>query len=64
VLPITIQPGQETQGSLFFRITPGPQRLLLLFTGVDPGFEVSVDLKPLSDLHIDTKPDGEMGDVP
>ncbi len=56
VLPITIQPGQETQGSLFFRITPGPQRLLLLLTGVDPGFEVSVDLKPLSDLHMDTKP--------
>jgi len=64
VLPVTIQPGQETQGSLFFRITPGPQRLLLLFTGVDPGFEVSFDLKPLSDLHIDTKPGGEMGDVP
>jgi hypothetical protein len=56
MLPVTIPPGQVTQGSLFFRITPGPQRLSLLFTGVDRGFDVSVDLKPLSDLHIDTKP--------
>jgi len=56
MLPATIPPGQVTQGSLFFRITPGPQRLSLPFTGVDRGFDVSVDLKPLSDLHIDTKP--------
>jgi len=56
MLPATIPPGQVTQGSLFFHITPGPQRLSLLFTGVDRGFDVSVDLKPLSDLHIDTKP--------
>jgi len=56
MLPATIPPGQVTQGSLFFRVTPGPQRLSLLFTGVDRGFDVSVDLKPLSDLHIDTKP--------
>jgi len=56
VLPITIQPGHVTQGSLFFRITPGPQRLLLLFTGVDREFDVSIDLKSLSDLHIDMKP--------
>ena len=56
MLPATIPPGQVTQGSLFFRITPGPQRLSLLFTGVDLGFDISVDLKPLSDLYIDTKP--------
>jgi hypothetical protein len=56
MMPATIPPGQVTQGSLFFRITPGPQRLLLIFTDVDQGFDVSVDLKPLSDLHIDTKP--------
>jgi len=56
MLPATIPQGQVTQGSLFFRITPGPQRLSLLFTGVDRGFDVSFDLKPLSDLHIDTKP--------
>ncbi len=57
VLPATIQPGQVTQGSLFFRITPGPQRLKLLFSGVEQGFDISVALTPLSDLHIDTKPE-------
>jgi hypothetical protein len=57
VLPATIQPGQVTQGSLFFRITPGPQQLKLLFFGVEPGFDISVALTPLSDLHIDTKPE-------
>ncbi len=53
VLPAVIQPGQMTQGSLFFRITPGPKQLTLGFKGVEPGFDVSVDLAPLSDLHID-----------
>ena len=57
VLPATIQPGQIAQGSLFFRITPGPERLVLLFTGGEPGCDVSVDLSPLSDLHIDTNPE-------
>lgn len=57
VLPATIQPGQVTHESLFFRITPGPQQLKLLFSGVEPGFDISVALTPLSDLHIDTKPE-------
>jgi hypothetical protein len=57
ILPATIEPGQVTQGSLFFRITPGPQRLTLLFTGAETDFDVSVDLTPLSDLHIDTMPE-------
>jgi hypothetical protein len=57
VLPTTIQPGQTTRGSLFFRITPGPYRMTLLFRGVDPEFNVTVDLTPLSDLHIDTMPE-------
>ena len=56
-LPAAIQPGQMTQGSLFFRITPGPKQLTLFFTRVEPGFDVSVDLTPLSDLHIDTMPE-------
>jgi hypothetical protein len=56
VLPAPVQPGQTVQGSLFFRITPGPQRLMLQFTGVDPELDVSVELAPLADLHIDTTP--------
>lgn len=55
VLPVAIQPGQMIQGSLFFRITPGPNRLTLLFAGPEPGFDVCLDLAPLSDLHIDRK---------
>ena len=61
MLPATIQPGQVAQGSLFFRITPGPQRLTLFFAGAkpdaEPDFAISVDLTPLSDLHIDTNPE-------
>jgi hypothetical protein len=57
VLPATIQPGQTAQGSLFFRVTPGPKRMTLLFTGGDQEFDVSVDLAPLSDLHIETTPE-------
>ena len=56
VLPITIQHSQMIQGSLFFRITPGPKRLTLLFSGHETDFDVSVDLAPLSDLHIDRNP--------
>ena len=56
ILPATIPPGQVTQGSLFFRITPGPKRLTLLFSGHEADFDVSVDLAPLSDLHIDRNP--------
>jgi len=57
MLPAAVQSGQAAQGSLFFRITPGPQQLILHFTDGEPGFDVSVDLTPLSDLHIDTKPE-------
>jgi hypothetical protein len=56
MLPATIPPGQVTQGSLFFRITPGPKRLTLLFSGHEADFDVSVDLAPLSNLHIDRNP--------
>ena len=56
VLPATIRPEQITQGSLFFRITPGPKQVTLRFTGVEPGFDVSVDLTPLSGLHIEKMP--------
>jgi hypothetical protein len=56
VLPVAIQSGQMIQGSLFFRITPGPRRLSLLFAEPKPDFDVSVDLALLSDLHIDRNP--------
>jgi len=53
--PLTIQPCQMIQGSLFFRISPGPKRLTLIFSEPEPGFDASVELAPLSDLHIERK---------
>lgn len=51
-LPVTIAADRAAQGSLFFRITPGPQRLVLHYrTGEQTG-DVTVDLAPLSQLHL------------
>lgn len=59
VLPVTIQPGQDIHGSLFFRVTPGPKRIALFFAGDGAEFDVAVDLKPLSDLHIDREAESQ-----
>lgn len=53
-LPRTIAPGEVAQGSLFFRISPGPQSLLLRGRVGGTGesvTEVAVDLAPLAGLH-------------
>jgi hypothetical protein len=55
-LPATIAPGQAAQGSLFFRISPGPQRLALTGrAGADP-IAVVIDLAPLKGLHLQPSP--------
>ena len=55
-LPATIAPGQTVQGSLFFRISPGPQRLALSGrAGADP-VAVVIDLAPFKGLHLQPPP--------
>ena len=51
VLPATLAPGQTVQGSLFFRITPGPKRLLLHGRVRGVPCELVLDLAPLAGLH-------------
>jgi hypothetical protein len=60
ILPLPVAPGQTVQGSLFFRISPGPQRLVLRArTDGDP-FEIAIDLAPLKGLHL--KPNAPTAD--
>lgn len=56
-LPATVQPGQASQGSLFFRVAPGPKKLTLVFRGPDSKFEMPFDLKPFADLHLEKPPE-------
>jgi hypothetical protein len=52
ILPATVAPGGVAQGSLFFRISPGPQRLVLSGrSGAEP-VEVAIELTPLKGLHL------------
>lgn len=50
-LPATIPPGQTAQGSLFFRITPGPKRLTLAGRSENEPLDLMLDLAPLAGLH-------------
>jgi hypothetical protein len=52
VLPRTIAPGQVVQGSLFFRISPGPRQLVV--RGLRDGGQTDIlfDLEPLASLHM------------
>ena len=52
VLPAVLQPGQFVQGSLFFRISPGPKRLTLRSLIDERPRAVVIDLKPIGDLHL------------
>jgi hypothetical protein len=51
-LPLTLAPGATAQGSLFFRIAPGPQRLVLRGTAGDQLHETTIALAPLAGLHL------------
>jgi len=57
VLPATIPTGQTMQGSLFFRISPGPRQLAFLIQCDGSYQKVVVDLAPLAGLHF--KPKGK-----
>lgn len=52
VLPATLAPGQTVQGSLFFRVSPGPQDLSLRARQGSERTIVTLDLKPLRGLHL------------
>lgn len=55
-LPLFLAPGQLTQGSFFFRISPGPQRLTLHCLVDHEPRNVTVDLAPLAGLHLKSPP--------
>lgn len=53
MLPAMLVPGLAVQGSLFFRISPGPQRLALRCRVADGETkDVVIDLAPLAGLHL------------
>ncbi|HUR56895.1 MAG TPA: hypothetical protein VM029_04240 [Opitutaceae bacterium] len=54
VLPRTINPGETVQGSLFFRITPGPRQLSLACKVDGEARTLAIDLSPLAGLHLKT----------
>jgi hypothetical protein len=51
-LPLTIAPGATARGSLFFPMTPGPQRLTLKGKSGETPLELVLELKPLAGLHL------------
>jgi hypothetical protein len=52
VLPATLAPGQTAQGSFFFPISPGPQRLTLKGKSGEAPLELVLELKPLAGMHL------------
>ena len=55
-LPLMLASGQVAQGSLFFRITPGPQRLTLKCRVGDEPHDVVINLAPIAGLHLKSPP--------
>jgi len=56
-LPLTVAPGATKEGSFFFPMTPGPQRLILKGRAGDSPFELALELKPLAGLHLKAAPE-------
>ncbi len=56
VPPLVIAPGRTVQGSFFFRLSPGPRDLTLLLQHDGSYQKVAVNLAPLANLHLRTKP--------
>jgi hypothetical protein len=51
-VPLTVAPGGVAEGSYFFPMTPGPQRLVMKGVAGGNPIEVILELKPLADLHL------------
>lgn len=56
--PLELKPGETKHGSLFFPISPGPQRLVLSCRTNDVTQLVTLDLTPLAGLHFLKQPTG------
>lgn len=52
VLPFALAPGKPAEGSLFFRLTPGPRRLTLHCHVGEEARDLVIDLAPLASLHL------------
>jgi hypothetical protein len=52
VLPLTMAPDSAAEGSLFFPMTPGPQRLIVRGKSGETPLELVLELKPLAGLHL------------
>lgn len=63
-LPQTLAPGDAVVGSAFFRVTPGPQRLVLRYEIHGRVERVVFDLAPLAGLHLKNRPGPETGPTP
>lgn len=59
VLPTNVAPDETIRGSLFFQITPGPQRLILRCGTAGEFRALTIDLAPLSNLHLKSPTSGE-----
>jgi hypothetical protein len=53
-LPAMLAPGQTVQGSFFFRISPGPQRLTLHCRVDAVPHDLVIDLSPMAGMHLTT----------
>ncbi len=62
-LPAQLRPGQTTHGSLFFRLTPSPKKLVLTFREAGEVREVTIDLALLADLHRRSTPPADPAPV-
>lgn len=51
-LPLTLTPGQELSGSLFFPVTPGPRRLQVQLEGQSLLEAIELPLPQLATLHL------------
>jgi len=52
VLPLTLAPNSKVEGSLFFPMTPGPQRLVFRGRSGEAPMQFGLELKPLAGLHL------------
>ena len=55
-LPLTLAPGATVEGSLFFRIAPGPRRLAIVGRAGPEACRIEVSLTPLAGLHLRSTP--------
>jgi hypothetical protein len=63
-LPKAVAPRETVIGSLFFRITPGPQKLVLQYRDLGGRHKVMIDLYPIAGLHLKEVPSSTLTGSP